>query len=84
MSYSEVRNLESVSFNVREKIVYILIKNEVYKSDGGIKSLISSTNERLSLPVGVSLEVLNDIEGSNEICDLIRYYWSTFSNHQLK
>lgn len=75
MNFIEVKNLESVSFNIREKMVYILIKNEVHKLVGEEKNLISSVNERSALPINVSLDFLSDVEGSDKAIELIKSYW---------
>ena len=77
MNFIEVKSLESVSFNTREKMVYILIKNEVYKLVGEEKNLISSLNERSALPTNVSLEFLNDVVDSEKAIELIKSYWSS-------
>lgn len=75
MNFIEIKRLESVTFNNVEKMVYILIKNEVYKVINDDKLLISSTNERVSLPPNVSLDFLNEVSDASKTIDLIKYYW---------
>ena len=77
MNFIEVKSLESVSFKTKKKMVYILIKNEVYKLVGEEKNLISSLNERSALPTNVSLEFLNDVVDSEKAIELIKSYWSS-------
>lgn len=76
MNYREISKLESVTFNIREAVVYLLIVHLVIKTKDQLEEIISSNNERVTLPKGTSLEFLNEIEDSEKAIVLIENYWS--------
>lgn len=76
MNYKEISKLESVTFNIREGVVYLLIVHLVVKTKDQVEEIISSNNERVTLPKGTSLDFLNEIEGSQKAILLIENYWS--------
>lgn len=76
MNYKEISKLESVTFNIREEVVYLLIVHLVVKTKDQVEEIISSNNERVTLPKGTSLDFLNEIEDSEKTKLLIENYWS--------
>lgn len=77
MELYEKRVIESVNFNLQEKLVYLLIKNLIVKKIENQEVVISNTNERVTLPKYVDLNFLKECERSDSTIDLINYYWST-------